>query len=97
MFIIAPLTIALFTERQHKKVDKSVKLSASVSAGKAPASAYDLKAALEEIRSQPLPSTVEEREKYFLEQLAVGEALIARGISLFHLYSLGYLVFMIYS
>ncbi len=66
-------------ERQHKKVDKSVKLSASSSSGEASASPYDLKAALEEIRSEPLPSTVEAREKYFLDQLAVGEALIARG------------------
>ncbi|KAF8338939.1 uncharacterized protein EI90DRAFT_3039762 [Cantharellus anzutake] len=61
--------------RQHKK---SAKLGAS-SSKEATTTPYDLKTALEEIRAEPLPSTIEEREKYFLEQLAVGEGVLSQG------------------
>jgi hypothetical protein len=42
----------------------------------------DLKVALAQIRQEPIPSSVEEREKYFMEQVAVGEQLSAQGTSL---------------
>lgn len=66
-------------EKQHKKVEKYVKLDASISKSQEPA--YDLKAALAQIRLEPIPNTVEAKEKYFLENVALGEQLLTRGNS----------------
>jgi MAS20 protein import receptor len=72
-------------EKQHKRVDKYIRLDASASQPQAPA--HDLKAALAQIRLEPIPQTVEAREKYFLESVALGEQLCARGksSSLYHI------------
>ena len=42
-------------------------------------SVEELKAALEAIRAEPLPGTPEEKEQYFMDNVAMGEGLCSRG------------------
>jgi mitochondrial import receptor subunit TOM20 len=39
----------------------------------------EIKAALEAIRAEPLPAAPEEKEQYFMDNVAMGEGLCARG------------------
>jgi len=44
-----------------------------------------LRAAVRQLRNERPPQSVEEREAYFLEQVAMGEALAARGVCSLHI------------
>lgn len=62
--------------KERKKLEKA----ASAQASKARASQGEaLKNAVREMRNERTPQSVEEREAYFLEQVAMGEALAAQG------------------
>lgn len=41
-----------------------------------------LRAAVRQMKNEPVPSGIEERESYFLNQVSLGEALSAKGPSL---------------
>lgn len=43
-----------------------------------------LRSAVRQMKNERPPASVEEREAYFLEQVAIGEALAAKGQSQFH-------------
>lgn len=43
------------------------------------AQADSLRAAVRQMKNERVPTNVEEREQYFLEQVAIGEALAAKG------------------
>merc|ERR1711939_902481 len=62
--------------KEQKKVAKQAHVEASK--GKE-ATADALKNAVRQMKSEPVPTDVEEREAYFLEQVAIGEALAAKG------------------
>merc|ERR1711939_613652 len=62
--------------KEQKKVAKQAHVEASK--GKE-ATADALKNAVRQMKSKPVPTNVEEREAYFLEQVAIGEALAAKG------------------
>merc|ERR1712093_663672 len=62
--------------KEQKKVAKQAHVEASK--GKE-ATADALKNAVRQMKSEPVPTNVEEREAYFLEQVAIGEALAAKG------------------
>lgn len=62
--------------KERKKLEKV----ASAQASRARASQGEaLKNAVREMRNERTPQSVEEREAYFLEQVAMGEALAAQG------------------
>merc|ERR1712093_252110 len=62
--------------KEQKKVAKQAQVEASK--GKE-ATADALKNAVRQMKSEPVPTNVEEREAYFLERVAIGEALAAKG------------------
>jgi len=41
----------------------------------------DLKSALEQVRKEEVPPSAEDKERYFMSQVALGEQLCARGLS----------------
>ena len=66
--------------REKKKLDKSVAQEASASAsGDAPLPTAEILAAMARIKDDQVPTTPEEREKYFMSQVERGEQLCAKG------------------
>jgi len=65
-------------KKQKKKVDKSVKLGASTTTAAAEPS-LDMASALELVRNEVVPPGAEAKEKYFMDNVAMGEQLCARG------------------
>jgi hypothetical protein len=69
--------------REKKKLDKSVAQEASASAsGDAPLPTAEILAAMARIKDDQVPTTPEEREKYFMSQVERGEQLCAKGGSI---------------
>lgn len=62
--------------KEKKRVTKATKTEDSTTET---ASINDLRAALELIKTEPVPASVEEKERYFMEQVSMGEQLCARG------------------
>ncbi|KAG8761769.1 hypothetical protein FRC12_009345 [Ceratobasidium sp. 428] len=65
--------------KEKKKAAKTVKPDDTPSAAPAGRSAEDLKGMLALINAEPLPTLPGEREKYFMEQVGIGEQLLSRG------------------
>jgi import receptor subunit TOM20 len=66
------------TGKEKKKVAKTTKADETPTAAPTGRSQEDFKAMLALLNEEPLPP-VEEREKYFMEQVGIGEQLLARG------------------
>lgn len=71
---------ALFQGKDKKRVAKS-QTSSEASASSGGVEESDLKNALEQVRKEEVPATAEEKEGYFMSQVAMGEQLCARGLS----------------
>ncbi|KAJ6515399.1 hypothetical protein C8R45DRAFT_956386 [Mycena sanguinolenta] len=65
--------------KENKRVHKSVAQSKEALAAANAVSEEDLRDALKQIKSEPVPTTQAERENYFMSQVAMGEQLAARG------------------
>ncbi|KAG9121180.1 hypothetical protein FRC07_002976 [Ceratobasidium sp. 392] len=65
--------------KEKKKIAKTIKPDETTDATPAGRSQDDLKAMLALINAEPLPTLPGDREKYFMEQVGVGEQLLARG------------------
>ncbi|KDQ20600.1 hypothetical protein BOTBODRAFT_169335 [Botryobasidium botryosum FD-172 SS1] len=63
--------------KERKRATKGAKAQSEV--GEDASAASDLKAALRVIRAEPVPPTTEEKERFFMEQVGMGEQLSARG------------------
>ena len=78
-------SFVLFTAssgRERKKVDKSVAqedASSSTVASDAPLPTEEILAVMARVKDDQVPTTPEEREKYFMSQVEKGEQLCARG------------------
>jgi import receptor subunit TOM20 len=80
------LQYVLFTAssgREKKKLDKSIgqEAASSEAAGDAPLPTEEIHAAMLLVKDDQVPTTPEEREKYFMSQVEKGEQLCARGES----------------
>ena len=78
------LQYVLFTTlsgREKKKLDKSTaqEAASSTAAGEAPLPTEEIHAAMALVKDDQVPTTPEEREKYFMSQVEKGELLCARG------------------
>ncbi|KAJ6616206.1 hypothetical protein B0H10DRAFT_2037831 [Mycena sp. CBHHK59/15] len=62
-----------------KRIDKSLAQSREALASANEVSDAELREALKQIKSEPVPPTQEARENYFMSQVAMGEQLAARG------------------
>ncbi|KAL0580513.1 mitochondrial import receptor subunit tom20 [Marasmius crinis-equi] len=70
--------------KQKKRVDKSIASSqASLAASGVPPTA-DLRAALEQVKKEPVPASPDQKEHFFMSQVATGEQLSLQGPE-FHL------------
>jgi hypothetical protein len=69
--------------REKKKLDKSAAQEAetSAAAGDAALPTEEILAAMARVKDDQVPTTPEEREKYFMAQVEQGEQLCARGRS----------------
>jgi len=69
--------------REKKKLDKSTaqEAASSAAAGGAPLPTEEILAAMVLVKDDQVPTTPEEREKYFMSQVEKGEQLCARGRS----------------
>jgi hypothetical protein len=69
--------------REKKKLDKSAaqEAASSAPAGDAPLPTEEILAAMARVKDDQVPTTPEEREKYFMSQVEKGEQLCARGRS----------------
>lgn len=66
--------------REKKKIDKSVAEEASASpSGDVPLPTAEILAAMARVKDDQVPTTPEEREKYFMSQVEKGEQLCAKG------------------
>jgi mitochondrial import receptor subunit TOM20 len=71
--------------KEKKRVDRSnASLKASAAAEKQLPTDAELDTALQIVRSEDLPTTPEEKEQYFMQNLALGEQLAAQGKQLTH-------------
>jgi mitochondrial import receptor subunit TOM20 len=79
------LQYVLFTAssgREKKKLNKSTttqEAASSATAGDAPLPTEEIHAAMDLVKDDHVPTTPEEREKYFMSQVEKGEQLCARG------------------
>lgn len=67
--------------KEKKRVDRSnasLKATSATSSKTSPTD-EELDAALELVRSEEIPTSPEEKEQYFMQNLAVGEQLSAQG------------------
>ena len=78
-----PLRFVLLAKEQRKLA----KASAAHASKERASQADSLKAAVRQLKNERPPTNVEERESYFLEQVAIGEALAAKGMSCWPLLS----------
>lgn len=69
--------------REKKKLDKSTaqETASSAAAGDAPLPTEEINAAMLLVKDDQVPTTPEEREKYFMSQVEKGEQLCAGGRS----------------
>jgi import receptor subunit TOM20 len=86
MLNLCILHYVLFTAssgREKKKLDKSAAEEAetSAAAGDAALPAEEILATMARVKDDQVPTTPEEREKYFMTQVEKGEQLCARGRS----------------
>ena len=86
MLKLSILHYVLFTAssgREKKKIDKSSAQDAasSAAAGDAPLPTEEILVAMARVKDDQVPTTPEEREKYFMSQVEKGEQLCARGRS----------------
>ncbi|KAG9076292.1 hypothetical protein FS749_011944 [Ceratobasidium sp. UAMH 11750] len=65
--------------KEKKKVAKTAKPDDATNAVPAGRSQEDLKKLLATINAEPVPTLSGEREKYFLDQVGIGEQLLAQG------------------
>ncbi|KAJ7246571.1 MAS20-domain-containing protein [Mycena haematopus] len=65
--------------KENKRVNKSLAQSREALAAANEVSEADLRDALQQIKSEPVPTSQVERENYFMSQVAMGEQLAARG------------------
>jgi import receptor subunit TOM20 len=78
------LQYVLFTTssgREKKKIHKSTAQASSSAAGDAPLPTEEIHAAMVLVKDDQVPTTPEEREKYFMSQVEKGEQLCTRGRS----------------
>jgi len=73
--------------REKKRVDRSnasfkatAAMAAAAASGKRPPTDAELDASLQVVRNEDLPETPEEKEQYFMQNLALGEQLSAQGM-----------------
>ncbi|KIM63614.1 hypothetical protein SCLCIDRAFT_1214007 [Scleroderma citrinum Foug A] len=66
--------------KDKKRVAKS-QTSSETSVNSGGVEESDLKSALEQVRKEEVPASAEEKERYFMSQVAMGEQLCARGPS----------------
>lgn len=74
--------------KEKKRVNKTVaeEKSQSAASDTAPSDTELLREALEQVKSEHVPSTSEEKETYFMTQVSMGEQLASQGASLFALF-----------
>ncbi|KDQ64301.1 hypothetical protein JAAARDRAFT_187641 [Jaapia argillacea MUCL 33604] len=65
--------------KEKKKVDKQAAQSKDTESPTTGVGADELRAALEKVRSEDVPTTANEREQYFMAQVGMGEQLCAQG------------------
>ncbi|KAG7097394.1 hypothetical protein E1B28_004744 [Marasmius oreades] len=70
--------------KQKKRVDKSIASSQASLAASGATSTADLRAALEQVKKEPVPASPDQKEAFFMSQVAMGEQLAAQGPD-FHL------------
>jgi hypothetical protein len=71
--------------KEKKRVNKSVAQAKQKTAAEATSnepSNSDLKAALDKVMAEEVPTDLEEREKYFMSQVGMGEQLALQGTCL---------------
>ncbi|KAF9266257.1 MAS20-domain-containing protein [Marasmius fiardii PR-910] len=66
-------------KKQKKRVDKSIASSKASLEASATTSTADLRAALEQVKKEPVPASPEQKEAFFMSQVATGEQLAAQG------------------
>jgi mitochondrial import receptor subunit TOM20 len=66
-----------FTGNDKKKVDKTTAQSKEVASNLI--STEDLRAALDNVKAEEVPSTPEQREQYFMSQVSLGEQMCTQG------------------
>ncbi|EGN92041.1 hypothetical protein SERLA73DRAFT_117876 [Serpula lacrymans var. lacrymans S7.3] len=65
--------------KDKKRIVKSQASSETSKTGADETEANDLRGALEKVRAEEMPTNPEEREKYFMAQVSIGEQLCAQG------------------
>jgi mitochondrial import receptor subunit TOM20 len=65
--------------KDQKRVAKTSKAT-SQPAQSTSALTEDLRTALDLVKAEPLPDSIEDKEKYFMEQVGIGEQLAVRGV-----------------
>ncbi|KAG8761436.1 hypothetical protein FRC14_003849 [Serendipita sp. 396] len=69
--------------KEKKRIDRSnSSIKAATASAKGLPTDAELDAALQLVRSEDLPSTAEEKEQYFMQNLAIGEQLSTQGLAL---------------
>ncbi|KAJ8087027.1 mitochondrial import receptor subunit tom20 [Marasmius tenuissimus] len=66
-------------KKQKKRVDKSIASSQASLAASTGTATADLRAALEQVKKEPVPASPEQKETYFMSQVATGEQLSLQG------------------
>ena len=67
---------ATYTGKEKKRVDKQTAQGSQSASG---VSMEELRAALAVVKEEPMPSSSEEKEQYFMTQVGLGEQLCAQG------------------
>jgi import receptor subunit TOM20 len=66
--------------KEKKRVDKAVASQASLAAASSSALSKDaLRDALAQVKQEDIPPSPEQKEAYFMQQVAIGEQLSAQG------------------
>jgi hypothetical protein len=83
LFILNCVLFTASSGREKKKLDKSAAQEAASSTvvDDAPLPTEEILAAMARVKDDQVPTTPEEREKYFMSQVEKGEQLCARGRS----------------
>jgi len=83
--ILHNVILTALSGREKKKLDKSTaqEAASSTAAGDAPLPNEEILAAMARVKDDQVPTSPEEREKYFMSQVEKGEQLCARGRSTF--------------